>query len=91
MRCPSSTATRGTRERPHIDDIIIHSASWDIHLRQLWAVLGELRKAGLTANPASGWRRRPTWGTKSDVGTSDPRRATWPPFGTGPAPPLRNR
>ena len=45
--------------RPHrayaaayIDDIIIHSDSWDVHLRQLRAVLGELRKAGLTANPA---------------------------------------
>ena len=45
--------------RPHrayatayIDDIIIHSPSWDIHLRQLRAVLGELRRAGLTANPA---------------------------------------
>ena len=44
--------------RPHrayaaayIDDIIIHSASWDIHLRQLRAVLAELRRAGLTANP----------------------------------------
>ena len=35
----------------YIDDIIIHSASWDIHLRQLRAVLGMLRKAGLTANP----------------------------------------
>ena len=38
--------------RPHqayaaayIDDIIIHSASWDVHLRQLWAVLAELRRA----------------------------------------------
>ena len=59
--------------RPHqayaaayIDDIIIHSDSWDVHVRQLRAVLGELRKAGLTANPAKcrlGWRRRPTWGT----------------------------
>ena len=45
--------------RPHqayaaayLDDIIIHSASWDVHLRQLRAVLVELRKAGLTANPA---------------------------------------
>ena len=44
--------------RPHrayaaayIDDIIIHSASWDIHLRQLRAVLAELRRAGLTTNP----------------------------------------
>ena len=36
----------------YIDDIIIHSDSWDVHIRQLWAVLGELRKAGLTANPA---------------------------------------
>ena len=34
------------------DDIIIFSPSWDVHLRQLRAVLGELRKAGLTANPA---------------------------------------
>ena len=45
--------------RPHqayaaayIDDIIIHSDSWDVHVRQLRAMLGELRKAGLTANPA---------------------------------------
>ena len=45
--------------RPHqtytaayIDDIIIHSASWDVHLRHLRPVLGELRRAGLTANPA---------------------------------------
>ena len=36
----------------YIDDIIIHSASWDNHLRHLRAVLGELRKAGLTAHPA---------------------------------------
>ena len=36
----------------YIDDIIIHSASWDVHLRHLRAVLGELRRAGLTANPA---------------------------------------
>ena len=42
--------------RPHqayatayIDDIIVHSASWDVHLRHLWAVLGELRKAGLVS------------------------------------------
>ena len=45
--------------RPHqayaatyIDDIIIHSDSWDVHIRQLRAVLGELRMAGLTTNPA---------------------------------------
>ena len=35
----------------YIDDIIIHSDSWDVHIRQLQAVLGELRKAGLTAKP----------------------------------------
>ena len=60
--------------RPHqayaaayINDIIIHSDSWDVHLRQLRAVLGELRKAGLTANPAKcrlGLEDRPTWGTR---------------------------
>ena len=43
--------------RPHqayaaayIDDIIVYSHSWDVHIRQLRAVLGELRKVGLTAN-----------------------------------------
>ena len=36
----------------HIDDIIIYSHSWDVDIRQLRPVLGELRKAGLTANPA---------------------------------------
>ena len=34
------------------DNVIIHSASWDVYLRQLRAVLPELRRAGLTANPA---------------------------------------
>ena len=45
--------------RPHqayaaayIDYIIIYSPSWDLHVRQLRAVLGELRKAGLNTNPA---------------------------------------
>jgi hypothetical protein len=45
--------------RPHcsyaaayIDDIIIHSASWDEHVRHVRAVLNGLRAAGLTANPA---------------------------------------
>ena len=44
--------------RPHrlyasayLDDIIIHSSTWDDHLRHLEAVLGALRAAGLTANP----------------------------------------
>ena len=72
--------------RPHqayaaayIDDIIIHSASWDIHLRHLRAVLGELRKAGLTATQPSAdwaWRRPPTWATESDPGMSDPKRTS---------------
>ena len=75
---------------PYINDIIIHSASWDIHLRQLRAVLGELRKAGLTANPAPP-RRPPTWGIWSAVEMSDPTRARCPPSRTVPAPPLRNR
>ena len=45
--------------RPHqayaeayIVDIIVYSHSWDVHIRQLRAVLGELQKAVLTANPA---------------------------------------
>ena len=45
--------------RPHqayaaayINDIIIHSDSGDVHIRQLRAVLGELRKVGHNANPA---------------------------------------
>ena len=45
---PTPSASTGVRS----DDIIIHSASWDVHLRQLRVVLGELRKAGLMANPA---------------------------------------
>ena len=43
--------------RPHrlyaaayLDDIIIHSGTWDEHLRHLGAMLGALRQAGLTAN-----------------------------------------
>ncbi|KYO27729.1 hypothetical protein Y1Q_0005283 [Alligator mississippiensis] len=35
----------------YIDDIIIFSASWQQHLQDLRPVLGELRAAGLTANP----------------------------------------
>ena len=52
----------------YIDDIIIHSASWDVHLRHLRAVLGELR-ASLTANPA-----KCRLGLEEAAGTSDPRR-----------------
>ena len=43
--------------RPHkeyaaayLDDIVIQSTSWELHLQHLDAVLGALRKAGLTAN-----------------------------------------
>ena len=43
--------------RPHkeyaaayIDDIVIQSTTWELHLRHLDAVLGALRKANLTAN-----------------------------------------
>ena len=43
--------------RPHreyaaayLDDIVIHSISWELHVRHLEAVLDALRKAGLTAN-----------------------------------------
>ncbi|XP_071061873.1 uncharacterized protein [Pseudochaenichthys georgianus] len=44
--------------RPHreyaaayLDDVVIHSDSWDSHLIRLAAVLESLRRAGLTANP----------------------------------------
>ena len=35
----------------YIDDIVIHSSTWALHLHHLRAVLGALRTAGLTANP----------------------------------------
>ena len=53
----------------YIEDIIFNSASLDIHLRHLRAVLGELRRAGLTANPA-----KCRLGLEEAAGTSDPRR-----------------
>ncbi len=44
--------------RPHqsyaatyLDDIVVHSESWEEHLAQLRRVLLELQRAGLTANP----------------------------------------
>ncbi|XP_026116332.1 uncharacterized protein LOC113094960 [Carassius auratus] len=44
--------------RPHqsyaaayLDDVVIHSVSWEEHLDRLRRVLTELRRAGLTANP----------------------------------------
>ena len=43
--------------RPHrefaaayLDDIVIHSNTWELHLLHIEAVLGALKKAGLTAN-----------------------------------------
>ena len=35
----------------YIDDVVIHSNTWDLHLHHHRAVLGALRTAGLTANP----------------------------------------
>ncbi|KAA0724151.1 Retrovirus-related Pol polyprotein from transposon 297 [Triplophysa tibetana] len=44
--------------RPHqeyaaayVDDVVVHSESWEDHLDRLRRVLSELRRAGLTANP----------------------------------------
>ncbi len=44
--------------RPHqsyaaayLDDVVVHSESWEDHLERLRRVLVELRRAGLTANP----------------------------------------
>ncbi|XP_072768318.1 uncharacterized protein [Nerophis lumbriciformis] len=34
----------------YLDDIVIHSTSWSLHLQHLDAVLGALRRAGLTVN-----------------------------------------
>ena len=66
--------------RPHqtyaaayIDDIIIHSTSWDIYLWQLWAVLGELRKSGLPASAAWVWRRHPILGYQVGRGNVQPQ------------------
>ena len=37
---------------PYMDDIVIFSDSWGEHVNHIKTVLTELRKAGLTANPA---------------------------------------
>ncbi len=44
--------------RPHqsyaaayLDDVVVHSETWEEHLAQLRRVLLELRRAGMTANP----------------------------------------
>ncbi len=44
--------------RPHqayaaayLDDVVVHSVSWEDHVERLRRVLSELRRAGLTANP----------------------------------------
>ena len=36
----------------YINDIIMHSPDWRTHVIRLEAILGALREAGLTANPA---------------------------------------
>ena len=33
----------------YIDNVMIHSEDWETHLQQVRAVLGSLRRAGLTA------------------------------------------
>ena len=38
--------------RPYIDDIIVFSEDWQQHLKHMKGVLGALKEAGLTANPA---------------------------------------
>ena len=83
--------------RPHqayaaayIDDIIIHSASLDVHLRQLRAVLGELRKAGHPAKCCLGLEEMAYLGYQVGQGNV-PWRARSQPSGTGPAPPPKNR
>ena len=35
----------------YLDDVVIHSTSWEEHLMHIRAVLDRLRKAGLTAKP----------------------------------------
>ena len=35
----------------YIDDLVIHSATWEEHLTQIQTVLQRLRSAGLTAKP----------------------------------------
>ena len=35
----------------YLDDLVIHSSTWEDHLRQIRAVLERLREAGLTAKP----------------------------------------
>ena len=87
--------------RPHqayavayIDDIIIHSASWDVHLRQLRAVLGELRKAGLTANPTKcrlGLEETAYLGYQVGRGNVRPQESTVATIRDWPRPTPKNR
>ncbi|MPU87958.1 hypothetical protein FVB03_26975 [Escherichia coli] len=60
--------------RPHaayaaayLDDVIIHSTTWAEHVRRVDAVLGSLRRAGLTANPGKCAVGRTEGGTVSGV------------------------
>jgi len=45
---------------PYMDDLVIFSDSWEDHVRHIQEVLGKLKCAGLTANPA-----KCRWGGKS--------------------------
>ena len=42
---------------PYMDDVVIYSTDWEIHVRHVRQVLDCLRRAGLTANP-----RKCHWG-----------------------------
>ncbi|XP_043082091.1 uncharacterized protein LOC122329689 [Puntigrus tetrazona] len=51
----------------YLDDMVVHSETWEDHLECLQRVLSELRRAGLTANPANAilrFRKRSTWITR---------------------------
>ena len=88
--------------RPHrayaaayIDDIVIHSGSWEDHLERLTAVLQSLRRAGLTANPAKcrlGLEESQLLGPHRGAGLRQTARGQGgPAYGPGPNPPPRDR
>ena len=64
-----------------LNDIIIHSTSWDIHLWHLEAVLQALWEAGLTANPAKcslALEEANYLGYTVGQGNVKPQEKTWP-------------
>ena len=60
LQCAPSAFSRMMRKvvgdvpnvKNYIDDILIHTATWDEHLDAITSVLQRLRKAGLTAKPS---------------------------------------